>query len=112
LSQDLIPRTENYNCETRIEELDEDRRTTLFGAAENGRLEVVKLLLEAGANVEARDEDGRTAVFCALESERFEVLKMLLDARADVEIEKRHGGAPLIMKVRKGPHGTKIAKLP
>jgi ankyrin repeat protein len=39
---------------------DRQGQTTLFFAAESGRVEVVKYLLEHGASVDARDEMGRT----------------------------------------------------
>ena len=57
-------------------------------AVENGSLEAVELLLEAGANTEAIGPDGRTVLCSALErckAQRVSVVKALLAAGADAD---------------------------
>ena len=51
--------------------------TALILAIINQRTEVVKLLLEKGANVKAADKDGRTPLNWALQEKNAEVLKLL-----------------------------------
>lgn len=64
------------------------RRTTgttaLFFAAQSGHLEVVKILLEAGANLELASQDGGNALFVAVQSGNVKIVKELLDAGANV----------------------------
>ena len=51
--------------------------TTLSRVSLHGHLEVVKLLVEKGADSNASDEDGRTALDMARESEQIEVVTYL-----------------------------------
>jgi len=48
-------------------------------AASHGRLDMVELLLDAGADVNARDEDGSTALMCACEHGYIDIVQMLLN---------------------------------
>ena len=47
-------------------------------AASHGRLDTVKLLLEAGADINIQDEDGSTSLMCASEHGHGEIVKYLL----------------------------------
>lgn len=47
-------------------------------AVSHGRLEMVRLLLEAGADVNCQDEDGSTALMCASEHGHVDIVKVLL----------------------------------
>ena len=54
-------------------------------AAESGHLEVVRLLLQAGANKDSTNRrTGATALMVAANSGQLEVVRLLLDARADI----------------------------
>ena len=55
----------------------------LSAAAKGGHLEVVRLLLEAGADKNADRPDGVTALMLAAYNEHLEVVRLLLDAGAD-----------------------------
>jgi tetratricopeptide (TPR) repeat protein len=70
-------------------------RTALIWASEQGHVEVVKLLLEKGANVDEKNFTGGTALMAALEQGQTEILKLLLEKDADVNIKNVYGVTPL-----------------
>ena len=47
-------------------------------AVSHGRLDMVKLLLEAGADINIQDEDGSTALMCASEHGHIDIVRYLL----------------------------------
>merc|ERR1719206_586198 len=53
-------------------------QTALMLAVSHGRLDMVQLLTEAGADVNIRDEDGSTALMCAAEHGHIEIVKLLM----------------------------------
>jgi ankyrin repeat protein len=70
----------------------------LLAAASSGQLEIVRLLLEAGASVDATDRDGNTALSEAVykyddksHDRDARVLDLLLEAGADPDKENKHG---------------------
>lgn len=86
----------------RTEARDKWGRTALFPASQRGYVEVVKVLLAAGADVNARDKDDRT-VLVHLAAERLfkadgneEIVHLLLDRGADVEVRDTSSRTPLM----------------
>ena len=57
--------------------------TVLMKASEAGRLDLVRLLLDAGAAVDARSRDGATALMAAAQSGHTAVVAVLLNAGAE-----------------------------
>merc|ERR1719510_1889857 len=53
-------------------------QTALMLAVSHGRLEIVQLLVESGADLNIRDEDGSSALMCAAEHGQVEIVKYLL----------------------------------
>lgn len=53
-------------------------QTALMLAVSHGRLDIVKMLLEAGADVNIQDEDGSTALMCAGEHGHVDIVRVLL----------------------------------
>lgn len=53
-------------------------QTALMLAVSHGNLEMVKMLLEAGADINIQDDDGSTALMCAAEHGRIDIVKLLL----------------------------------
>lgn len=47
-------------------------------AVSHGRLDMVKMLLEAGADINIQDEDGSTALMCAAEHGHVDIVKHFL----------------------------------
>ena len=58
--------------------------TSLILAAESGHCEMVRLLIESGADVNAARSDGYTALMCAAQNGHNECAKLLIDAGASV----------------------------
>ncbi|XP_019881677.2 KN motif and ankyrin repeat domain-containing protein 2 isoform X2 [Aethina tumida] len=53
-------------------------QTALMLAVSHGRLDMVTMLLEAGADINIQDEDGSTALMCAAEHGHIEIVKHFL----------------------------------
>ncbi|CAH0562061.1 unnamed protein product [Brassicogethes aeneus] len=53
-------------------------QTALMLAVSHGRLDMVSMLLEAGADINIQDEDGSTALMCAAEHGHIEIVKHFL----------------------------------
>lgn len=47
-------------------------------AVSHGRIDTVKMLLEAGADINIQDEDGSTALMCAAEHGHIDIVKHFL----------------------------------
>ena len=67
----------------------------LTRAAAHGQQEVVRLLLEAGADAKWKDTFQRTALHVAAQCNRSEVVRILLEFGADMEAVDRYGLRPL-----------------
>ena len=84
--------------------------TPLWIASQKGHTGIVKLLLEAKADVNAaRKTNGVTPLFMASQNGHTEVVKLLLAAKADVNAADQGGVTPLWIAVKKGR--TEIVRL-
>lgn len=61
----------------------------MFTACEIQSLDVVQLLIDAGAAVDIPVRQGQTALMCAAQKENDKILKALLKAGADVNRQDR-----------------------
>ena len=71
--------------------------------------ELIKLLIEAGANVNAKENDGRTPLMCAADKGHSEIVKLLIENGADVNAKNNYGHTSLMCAAGKGH--TEIVKL-
>jgi len=86
-----------------IYQRDNEARTLMHHAAENGHLEVVKFLVGAKANVESKDKDGRTPLSHAAMNSHLEVVNLLVEeAGAKVDSKDEGGLTPLSLATTKG----------
>lgn len=53
-------------------------QTALMLATSHGNYDMVRMLLDAGADINIQDEDGSTALMCAAEHGRMDIIKILL----------------------------------
>ena len=59
----------------------------IIAAAQNGYLEIVKLLIENGANVDSQTELGYTALELAASNGHLEVVDLLIQKGANLSLE-------------------------
>ncbi|WP_342263506.1 ankyrin repeat domain-containing protein [Spiroplasma endosymbiont of Clivina fossor] len=83
--------------------------TYLHIAARNGQLELVKLLLERGANPNIQEKKGLTPLYFAAESDKTEVVQELLTNKnskntIDINLSNNLGDTPLQIASFKGHH--------
>jgi uncharacterized protein len=60
-------------------------------------LEIVRLLIKAGATVQARDGDGETALHKAAAASNVDIAKILIHQGAEVNAASTHGATPLTL---------------
>lgn len=74
-----------------IDKKDRNDRTPLHEACLAKNPEIVKLLLEKGADVKAEDKNGRTPLHEACSTGNLDVVKLLLQNSADINIQDKNG---------------------
>lgn len=67
--------------------------TPLHHAAHAGQVEIIELLLKAGASIDARALSGGTPLMRAIESSRAAAVDFLINAGASVMAENKKGSA-------------------
>ncbi len=77
-------------------------RTLLHWAARNGRLAVLALLVEKGADVNAADRGGVTALHSLASQGNIEGLRVLLDRGADPDVATAEGSTAVQLAARAG----------
>ncbi|KAK7420625.1 hypothetical protein QQZ08_010317 [Neonectria magnoliae] len=85
-----------------IDVQDEEGGTALGWAAEEGQVEVVKLLLDKGADINAQGGHYGNALQGASSRGQVEVAKLLLEKGADVNLPDELGRTPLFFAARYG----------
>jgi ankyrin repeat protein len=81
---------------------DAQGETPLIVATRNDRLEVVRTLLDAGADVNHRNEGDTTAIYWAAFKGNEDMINLLLERGADANIAGRDGSTPLNIAKLKG----------
>jgi ankyrin repeat protein len=76
---------------------DENGDTLLIIASYKGNTEIVRLLLENGANPNKVNRYKYTALSLASQNGHIEIVRLLLDKKADPNIPKQQGPTPLIL---------------
>ena len=71
-------------------------------AARNGHLDIVRLLLEAGADKDAARQNGSTALHTAAWNGHLDVVRFLLEAGADKDAAAQSGGTALHTAAQSG----------
>jgi RNA polymerase sigma factor (sigma-70 family) len=76
--------------------------TELEGAASDGELATLEMLLLDGIDVNLRGRDGRTLLHYAAQNGRLEMIELLIKCGADVTLRDRTGRTPLQVAQRAG----------
>ncbi|KAF4878470.1 Vegetative incompatibility protein HET-E-1 [Colletotrichum siamense] len=71
-------------------------------AARYGRVEIMRLLLDANADLEAEDVNGETPLTMAASKGHDGVLQLLIDRKANIEATGRNGSTPLAVAAYEG----------
>jgi ankyrin len=69
--------------------------TPLMYAARDGRMETVRMLLDAGAEINARDANDITPLITAITNNHPDVARLLIDRGADIKATDWYGRTPL-----------------
>jgi ankyrin repeat protein len=83
-----------------VDAITTDGITALLLASSRGYLPIVKLLVEAGADIEIADKDGRTAIEIARDKDRTAVVEYLESALKDGRWQRRSGLAMVRSSIR------------
>ena len=76
--------------------------TPLMRAAEIGQADLVRLLLDGGANPNLRDRNGRSAAEIAIEADSVEVIEALLEGGADFDARDSYDQSLVLRVVESG----------
>ncbi|MDF3048296.1 MAG: hypothetical protein K0R73_1414, partial [Candidatus Midichloriaceae bacterium] len=68
-----------------VNSIDQSGTTALIYAAKSGNLEVVKFLLENGADANTKNKDGKSALMMIVDSGNLDLLQTLIDKKLGVE---------------------------
>jgi len=82
-----------------LESVNNAQQTPLHLAAQQGKLEQLRLLISRGADVGATDRERMTPLHFAVQEEHVEVLRELLGSGADADLRDRNGNAPLHLAI-------------
>ena len=74
---------------------DKNGNTFLHKAVLEGHIDIVKLLLDAGADKDVKDWYGSTPLHMATQNHHTDIVNLLLDAGVDKEVKNRDGWTPL-----------------
>ena len=77
-------------------------KTPLMYAAGEGRFDIVKYLIDHGADVSKKDDHKRTALHYAIERGDLKVVEVLLSKGAEIDVEDRYHRTPLLLAAGRG----------
>ena len=85
-----------------INSKDENGRTALMDASENGHHAIARLLIKKGAKVRLTDKFGDNALLLATRNQHKQLVKTLIAAGSNINSQDLNGNTPLILATEKG----------
>ena len=79
-----------------VDALDGYRRTSLIWTAFYNNTELLKWLIDNGANINHQDTNGFSALHFAVKEQRFEATDILINNKADLELKNSNGNTPFM----------------
>lgn len=70
-------------------------KAPLYRASTNGYIEIVKLLIDKGADINIKNDDDRTPLYQASIWDYKEIAEILIDKGADINVKDKNGETPL-----------------
>ncbi|WP_282043073.1 ankyrin repeat domain-containing protein [Winogradskyella flava] len=92
---------------------DKNGYCALHFAAQNNEIEIMRVLLNKGANPNLRDSYGNTPIWTAIMNTKddFSIIKLLMENKADIETQNNHKKSPKEMwRLRFGSEIENILK--
>lgn len=78
-------------------------------AVSHGRMDMIKLLIDAGAEINIQDDDGSTALMCAAEHGHIDIVRLLLNQpNCDSSILDTDGSSALKIALEAGHHNIGV----
>ncbi|XP_051170986.1 uncharacterized protein LOC127287884 isoform X5 [Leptopilina boulardi] len=94
----------NVNLQSKM-----DGQTALMLAVSHGRMDMIKLLIDAGAEINIQDDDGSTALMCAAEHGHIDIVRLLLNQpNCDSSILDTDGSSALKIALEAGHHNIGV----
>jgi len=97
--------------EVGIEALDGYQRTSLIWASFYNNTELLKWLIDNGANINHQDRNGFSALHFAAKEQRYDTAEILINNKVDLEIKDSNGNTPLIDAIFNSNGDYKIVDL-
>ena len=76
--------------------------TVLMTASRTGKVDAVRLLIDAGAQVDATDRKGQTALMWAADEDHADTIVLLTQSGANIHARLKSGFTPMLFAVRDG----------
>jgi ankyrin repeat protein len=83
----------------------DSNRTPLYVAAYWGKVEIARMLIDAGADVDVKDNNDDTSLHVAIKYGRVEVVRILIDAGANLNVQNNQGETPVHYAAMNGNPG-------
>ncbi|KAL7621867.1 hypothetical protein AAE478_007367 [Parahypoxylon ruwenzoriense] len=93
-----------------LDEKNRDGSTPLSLAVRRDHEDIIRLLLNRGANIESLDQFGQTPMHTAAERGHAAIVQLLLDRGANIETKNKNGETPLSLAAKSG-HATIVELL-
>jgi ankyrin repeat protein len=90
------------NASVEVPDILHDKFTLLHRASYCGQVEVVRLIVNRGADINIRDVNNNTALHLAAESGSVDIIQLLLDKEMSVDLTNKHGSTPLHVSAQFG----------